>query len=130
MRVQTREIERQVGAHGDAHDVAGGAAVADVDDVARLAQQALAVQESDRELGVVAGRAHGDGDGAAGAAVLVRLGQAVAHEPDFERLFDRDGIAAPRVAGIAQRIDVHVPMSRTFHAGESYTRAMPIYSRP
>ena len=58
------------------------------------------------------------GDGAAGAAVLVRLGQAVAHEPDLERLFDRDDVAAARIARIAQGVDLHVAMDRTFHAGD------------
>ena len=120
-----REIQRQIGAHRDSQDIAGGPAEAGIDDVARFAQQSFAVQEADREFRVVARRTHGDGDGAAGAAVLVRLGQAVAHEPDLERLFDRDDIAAARISRIAQRVDLHVAMGQDFSCGR-FTPAQAI----
>jgi hypothetical protein len=53
-----------------------------------------------------------------GRPVAAVLGGMVLDEPDFQRFFDRDGIRAMRVAGIAQRVDLNFPMSG-FHAAES-----------
>jgi len=89
-----------------------------VDDIARFTQQTFTVQEPHRQFRVVARRAHRHRDRAAGAAVLVGFGQAVAHQSDFEGLLDRDDIAAPRVSRIAQGVDLHVALHRTLHAGD------------
>jgi hypothetical protein len=47
LRFQAIEIERQIGPKGDANDVARRPARADVDDVARVAQQAFTMKKSD-----------------------------------------------------------------------------------
>jgi len=60
-----------------ARDVAFGAAGGDFDDVGAVFEDAFGDEESGREFFIVAGGAHGDGDG-------------LAADADFERLFEGD----------------------------------------
>ena len=92
------EIERQIGAHRDTNDVSRGPARAHVNDIPRFTQQAFSVQESHRKVSVAARRSHGDRNGTTRAAVLRGM---VLYEPNFQRFFDRDGIRALHVAGVA-----------------------------
>ena len=72
----------------DAHDIADRATDAAVGDVFPRADDAFAVQESDRKLDVLAGRAHGDRHGGA------RPGFAGLGDADLERLFHHDQVLA------------------------------------
>jgi hypothetical protein len=97
--LQWREIWRGIVSQGDVDDVVllGGNdfridTVADPGDVIPAFDDTFAVEESCRQLEVVAGRAHGDGH---------RVGFALGDQPDFQRLFGRQVIAAklPLIVG-------------------------------
>ena len=64
--------------------------------LARAVDQALAVQEAERELLVVAGRPH-------------RHDQRHAVDPDLERLFDRDIVVAAVVVDLGDAVGAHPP---------------------
>src|SRR5690606_15223323 len=91
------EVDFDVGRELDADDVdqAVGvrrAAWAGGRDVVRPADDALGVQEADRKLEVLAGRAPRDGD-----APLAMLVAGEVAEPDLERLLGRDDVVRDHV---------------------------------
>src|SRR5690606_2664177 len=94
--LEAREIDRLAGMQLDAHNVAlagrrvGLARPADAGDPGAGGDDAFGIQETERELLVLARRAHGHGDAPGRGAF--RAGRA---ELDLERLLDRD-VVAPR----------------------------------
>lgn len=81
------EVDGGGRAEEDVNDVAGGVggggALVDLEDIGGGGDDALGEEEAGGELRVVAGGAHGEGDGAA-------------FDADFERFFEGDGVVERR----------------------------------